>query len=595
MTIITIDGPQLSNSRHNVVEWFKNRGWSIQFINQYLSSSKFPNVVKIEKIIDTNGICTNLIDLPKFFQNLNVLAENPYKRELYGELPGALMDVRDGVYKALFAPGEDMFNLGGDIAAKRANFAAWALWESHKGKMYMSVRFSYAFAHKYDVDIEAFVGYTRKHATEKNMVIYYGLYEYEKAIEKMFVNSTMLLDVPGVLGAVQRNGGGVLDQYQTKTLLDVAGTHYRILQGGAGVGKTTVTSHLIRAMNEVSGVSIVCLAFTHKAKKCLLDKMSALGLTEKKEGGGGVQVTTIHSFVQTIKHEKTALQPTFMLIDETSMVDVELFGELAKVVLEYAVNGYQLLVVGDDMQLPPIGRGEVFRYLVSRNHNVNRLTKCYRVDKPDLFEAYERLRSGKLPKSTDNVKFMLCADDKTINSEVGKIINSASRVDFPQFIAWQNKDVYKINKWVQAAFVKAKLVGPESFKDFCKNDRVVYVGENSTSCTNATIGQVIGCSAKGLVVKWETGVESPYNAATIRDVSLAYCITVHKSQGSEYNNVVVPCYEVEKMMKCLDRRWLYTATTRAKQHVTVLATSEIKTFVAEPIQRMPLTNMFANA
>jgi ATP-dependent exoDNAse (exonuclease V) alpha subunit len=225
--------------------------------------------------------------------------------------------------------------------------------------------------------------------------------------------------------------------------------------------------------------------------------------------------------------------------------------------------------------------------LVNKGSNVFRLTKCYRTDTYDLFDAFENIRKGIFPKSSTHFQIHFAQNDKDINSIVGKLI-SCVNIDTTQFIAWQNKDVYKLNQWVQSQLIKKQKIGPAQFKGYYEGDRVVYTGENNKhECTNAMIGQVVKVTSRSMTINWDGKKESVYSDSTV-DVSLAYCITVHKSQGSEYNNVVVPCYDVDKMMACLDRRWLYTAVTRAKQHISVIATQNIKEFVAEPLRNIPL-------
>ena len=146
-----------------------------------------------------------------------------------------------------------------------------------------------------------------------------------------------------------------------------------------------------------------------------------------------------------------------------------------------------------------------------------------------------------------------------------------------------------INKWMQEALLKAKRVGPVSFRGFYVNDKVVYCGENDDSVTNATNGVIVQASQKDLTIEWDTGNRMKFKK--IGDISLSYAITAHKSQGSEYPKVLVACYDVEKMKYCVDRRWLYTSVMRGKEEVVLLGTKKLEAFVKMPLKPLPISDI----
>jgi exodeoxyribonuclease V alpha subunit len=150
-----------------------------------------------------------------------------------------------------------------------------------------------------------------------------------------------------------------------------------------------------------------------------------------------------------------------------------------------------------------------------------------------------------------------------------------------------------LNSWVQKALVKANKIGPGHFKrgmkEFYVNDKVIYCGENSEDLTNSMNGIIVNVDSKGVWIKWEhKSMHSVYKDTY--GIYLAYAISAHKSQGSEYNNVLVVCYEVEKMCKCLDRRWLYTSCTRGQENVVVVTTKHIDGFVNKQLSKIPIHN-----
>jgi hypothetical protein len=519
------------------------------------------------------NVFTDIAEWSVFCKNLHTLSDNPYLKDSFGEEPRKMLAIRDKLVcslknKSLLKDETDV------LFAKRYNFATWILWLINKNKLYLPLKTICIYAHQYDLDVEEMFKYMRKHPTHTSMYTYVQLNEYEIAIKNLFTKSSSF--------NIAHTNDDFLDSTQNKTVQNILQRPFSILQGGAGVGKTTTMSGLIKSLLQIQLVDIYCLAFTHKAKNCLNEKIAIQNPS--------LIISTIHSFILGQSKTTSFNKPLFVLIDEASMVDLELMGQLAQLLISKAINGFQLLFVGDDMQLPPIGRGEIFRFLIEKHFNVNNLTKCYRVDKPDLFKAYQMIRSGAMPKSSENVHIISCSDDKAINTEVGKLISKGKgfNPNTTQIIAWQNRDVFKINKWVQQNLLRKQLIGPNTLQGFYEKDKVVFCGENNDTCTNAMQGIVKQITNKTIIIEWNNNKQSVYQGE-LRDVQLSYCMTCHKLQGSECENIIVPCYEVEKMMAVLDRRWFYTAVTRAKQSVTLVTTPTIEEFLLNSIKSLPIT------
>lgn len=500
-----------------------------------------------------------------------------------------------------------------DVVKIKYSFYAWTLWNqtSNKSKMYIPLPAIIQYCTKNDLDIEVFMKHIRKHHTFKYAYIFEDLFEAEKTIQRCLDNAKIVCNIyitqqenPNRKQTSKASSpANVLDDKQQQTIKSMMGNNYAVLQGGAGVGKTTTVSYLIEEiMNQCPQNRIFCLAFTHKAKRCITEKLVKSGVMKDKDpdnSDSGIKISTIHSFIASFKTE--TIPPCYILIDESSMIDIELLASLCNLLLTNC-SKYQIGFVGDMMQLPPIGRGEFYRFLVNKLTNENKaniLTKCYRTDKKDLFDAYESVRAGKFPRSSENVKVLSLSSDKEINSHVGKIIydycskDASALKDKVQFIAWQNKDVFKINGWVQSALLKHKKIGPESFRQYYVGDKVIYRGENTPLVTNATIGKVSAVTSKSVTIVWDdqSGTTSTITNDKINTINLAYALTVHSLQGSECENVIIACFEVGKMKHCLDRRFLYTAISRGKESVTVLTTPDIEAFLFEPIKPLPLTGL----
>lgn len=528
-------------------------------------------------------VMKHVVDWKKFIKSLTVLKGNPYVKDDKGEDPTQYIHVRDQIVSIL--PEPDKAKIAPTLETRRYVFAAWSLWNqpANKSRMYMPVATIVQYCNRQSLDIDEFYKNVRKHPDGiKGVILSADLADAEGQIQKFLETAQASTIMPPTYKE--------LDGVQNNTIRSMLASRFGALQGGAGVGKTTTVGRLIDSIAKAPDApTVFCLAFTHKAKRCIMDKLTDMGIAINDD----VRVSTIHSFIATYNRPETPIPRCYILIDESSMIDIELLANLADVV-SGKCPFYQLGFVGDMMQLPPITRGEFFRHLVAtKGAHVNELHKCYRTDKPDLFDAYQAIRQGKLPKSTENFKVITVDNDKDINSQVGKLIysNQATLQTTTQFIAWQNKDVYKINQWVQAALLKQQKIGPASYKTFYKGDKVIYRGDNTKTLTNAMTGRVTDVSARNMSVLWEDGLTTPVTNEIVKSINLAYALTVHCLQGSECDNVIIACYEVEKMKYCLDRRFLYTGVSRGKQHVTVITTPNIDSFLQEPIKKAPLTGI----
>ena len=501
-----------------------------------------------------------------FASGLAVLTVSPADRNEHGEKPNQIFGARARLVDAV-----GTVEIKEEWAKRMMHFAAWSLWESRSSDMYLSQGQVRYFANNWALEPAALLQAVCRHPSQPNMCTTFDLFAKETAVSGMLASARWLGMNAGPCAA--------LDTAQSAAVAHIMRSPFSALQGGAGVGKTTTVVELLRQLG--GRVPVACVAFTHKARRCVEQRLVACGVK--------AHVSTIHSFINLLNSENgsASFQSLFLLIDESSMVDMELLGEMAMVLRE-RVPSYQMCFIGDTHQLPPVGRGEFYRQLVDSRKGLAELTICYRTDRADLFEGFQSVRRGEVPPSSQNFQVILVDDDKGVNSVVGGMINRGTGA--AQLITWQNKDVFRLNAWVQEALVKQGRVGPDSHRGFYTHDRVVFVGDNTETLTNAMVGTVDACWMGGLEVAWEDGTRSTFKSYP-RGLQLAYCLTVHKSQGSEYDDVVVPCYSVDKMMSCLDRRFVYTAVTRAKKTVTLVAPRTIGAFLAKALASAPPTSV----
>lgn len=533
------------------VTFFKGKGFSEREINKF--SSRNPEFVNALVKSDTFA---HVVDIKTFVKNFDTLQAQPFEKQFYGE---SLTDVYMARKKFVEASG------GTPEKDALHDFAAWSVFQANPTSTYLTANKLHYFCMKWGIDKTEFFKHTAK-LPQTSMYTYREIRGNELSVQEMLSKAQWL-------GYVASDSP-ILDNVQNGALKGILSKPFCALRGGAGVGKTVCVSEMIKQIMRV--VPVLAVAYTNKAKRCIAKKMEEFGID-----GPSVIVSTIHSLVMHLK--STQYKSAFLIVDEASMVDIETLGEMARMIIKN-VGSFQICFVGDDFQLSPVGRGEFFRQLVASPNNSYALTKCYRAKDQDLFEAFEMIRNGIMPESSENFKVIYVKDDKDLNSQMGQFIRT--NTNSCQYVAWQNKDVFKLNKWVQEALLRTGKIGQDEWKGYREGDIVCYRGEKKDNLTNALIGKVGEIQQDGMLVVWENGDKTLFKLET-PSVQLFYVATVHLLQGSEFPNVVVPCYDVKAMMNLLDRRWLYTACTRARNKVVILATKEIEAFVKKPVFPVP--------
>lgn len=494
----------------------------------------------------------------KLLANMDKLKAEPYVRERMGEPNDDPVRARDWVRAVFdFIPNADAEKVSSD----RRRFSAWMVFDIKSSEVYVKRDTARAMTGKWGCPPEDMLV---QHPSSPTIVTCLDLHIAQLLIKKMVAQATSVCSTMDVAGPEFT----MLDDVQRDIAHRVSRTPFSVLQGSAGTGKTTVMAAVMTAA--MAGNSDVrCLAPTHKAKNNL-----------KLRVPDGAETSTIHSFV---KRKAAGLPPTFFIIDEGSMVDLELLGELAKVVLRDC-SKWQICIAGDVGQLEPVGRGECFRRAVDQLKSAGQLfvlEKCYRTSFQVLFNAQSSIRNGRVPATSPGVVDIdRFANETDAWQHVKKMVVAEGAA--VQYIAWQNKHVATINDLVQLQ------VHGERSAAFMEGDRVVYNGENKTNMTTAMVGRVVSMSGKKVRVDWEDGQE---RAVAVNDVQLAYCMTVHKAQGSEFDDVCVATFAVDTMAKMLDRRWLYTASTRAKNRLRIVSGPGLDDLVAMPVKRQGLTNL----
>jgi len=367
-----------------------------------------------------------------------------------------------------------------------------------------------------------------------------------------------------------------LDDIQLKAVAHAAGSSFSIITGGAGTGKTTIIKEIHRQLS----------ANIEKVEMCAFAGKAAARLKEATKQ----DASTIHRMLQYMGtgFTRESLKGVSVIVDEASMVNSELMAEIVK------REPSRLILVGDAAQLPPVGKGQPFHDIIAlQPHLVVELTKCYR-NSEAVFKAATAIRNGKEALAHDrsaNEKWMILetGDAETTHQAIVEQVKLGF-FDFDQDIILCPKN----GKTEDAATVEglnadiASLVNPRKGEErFVVNDRVMNTKNiPEKDIWNGTTGRVQAIDQDGSIwidldepiIDWvrskppsdivcKSKVRVTKKEAA--NLKLAYALSVHKSQGSQYRKVVFVCLGRDDHA-LLNRPLIYTAVTRTREQCVVV-------------------------
>ena len=392
-----------------------------------------------------------------------------------------------------------------------------------------------------------------------------------------------------------------LDEQQLCAVKEAVRNGLLIITGGPGTGKTTTINTIIRYF-EMEGMDIFLGAPTGRAAKRMSETtgFEARTIHRMLEVNGGVEGTGGFE-----RNEKNPLETDVIIIDEMSMVDITLMHALLKAVLA----GTRLILVGDVNQLPSVGPGSVLKDIIESNqfHTV-KLNKIFRqASTSDIIVNAHKINNGEEVvldnKSMDFFFLKRYEADKIINVTLQLI-----KQKLPKFVDASEYDIQvltptrkgllgveRLNTVLQMYLNPAdsskreKEYGGMIFRE---GDKVMQIKNNyqleweirskyglcidkGTGVFNGDTGIIeeINYFAETMTVSFDEGKMVEYPFKMLEELELAYAITIHKSQGSEYPAVVIPLFQGPRML--LNRNLIYTAVTRAKKCVTIVGDDEV--------------------
>lgn len=395
---------------------------------------------------------------------------------------------------------------------------------------------------------------------------------------------------------IEKKSGMTLDEHQVTAVKEAVRNGLLVITGGPGTGKTTTINTIIRYF-ELEGLEIFLAAPTGRAAKRMSETTGfeartvhrMLELNGGAEGSGGFE-----------RDESNPLEADVIIVDEMSMVDISLMYSLLKAISV----GTRLILVGDVNQLPSVGPGSVLRDIIqSHACNVVMLTKIFRqASTSDIIVNAHKINHGEeviLDNKSMDFFFLKRYDADVIINVVLQLIKQK----LPKFVDATPYDIQVLTPMRKGLLGVERLNGilqrymNPSANDkvekeygstvFREGDKVMQTKNNyqlaweirtkfgltvdkGLGIFNGDMGIIrqINDFAEQMIIEFEEGrmVEYPYKL--LDELELAYAITIHKSQGSEYPAVVIPLLGGPMML--MNRNLLYTAVTRARKCVTLV-------------------------
>ena len=410
------------------------------------------------------------------------------------------------------------------------------------------------------------------------------------------------------ISAIEKEEQVSLDELQREAVRQSVKNSVFVLTGGPGTGKTTTINVIIKYFLQ-QGLHVALAAPTGRAAKRMTEAT-------------GYEAQTIHRLLEVggdmegrggyfERDEFYPLEQDVIIIDEMSMVDIFLFQALLAAIPE----GARLILVGDTHQLPSVGPGQVLGDIVdSGAFACIRLEKIFRQEKgSDIVYNAHKIKSGtqiSLDNQSKDFFFLPRNDTNRIYNNIVQLVTDK----MPRYVDAQPYDIQVLTPMKKGPLGVAALnhilqeyINPQDGRKkeyafgeriFREGDKVMQIKNNykleweivgkynitiekGCGVFNGDVGKITSINeyARQVCVEYEEGKTVVYAFDAMDELELAYAMTIHKSQGSEYPAVIIPVLGVPRLL--LYRNLLYTAVTRAVRCVTIIGSEEL---VAEMIK-----------
>lgn len=427
------------------------------------------------------------------------------------------------------------------------------------------------------------------------------IYVYRSSIYKAEINiatkiiamtkeNTKIKGLEKTINNISMKQNLVLSKEQVIAIKNSLSANISVITGGPGTGKTTIIKCIIDILKE-HNLDYILAAPTGRAAKRITE------LT-------GEDAKTIHRLLEIGKLEDTDLDTVLnletkiidadvVIIDETSMIDTMLMNNLLKSIKEDT----KLILVGDAYQLPSVGPGKILKDIIlAKTIMVSNLTTIYRQSKKsDIIVNAHRVKNGEKIKFKDDKTDLYFIDTETeekTREMVEKLVGGKIFEFLPNTFEKEELEIQvltpikknslgtvELNKLLQKTYLNptpSNTHKPYKDKILYENDKVMQIknnydikwetknGTNGTGIYNGDIGKITKISNENeyMIIDFDDK-KVKYEYEKLDELEHAYAVTVHKSQGSEFDIVIIPLYVCFE--KLFNRNLIYTAMTRAKR------------------------------
>ena len=362
------------------------------------------------------------------------------------------------------------------------------------------------------------------------------------------------------------NAKYTLDDSQIKAVETATQNHLSIITGGPGTGKSTISETVIEALTQAHPEYTICqIAPTGKAARRL-------------EQATGREASTIHAKLRIYDEDEADkaldIEDDIIIIDEASMIDLK----LAQILFSHIKPEATVIIMGDVDQLQSVGAGAVLRDMIDSGViPVARLTTTHRqANGSVIIENANRIKTGEtLLYTSEDFKISTAGYERVIRQYLDDV--RQYRVENVVLLAPLRKQVEFYNSQIQerinpADEQKAEIKAHGEL--FREGDRVMEL-KNTDEASNGDLGRIdqIDVESKEIYVTFENGNQKVFTKENSDELTLAYAMTIHKSQGSECDSVIMTLTDEAQCM--LTRSLLYTGITRAKKQVRLYGTRDM--------------------
>lgn len=378
-----------------------------------------------------------------------------------------------------------------------------------------------------------------------------------------------------------------------------------VITGGPGTGKTTIIKAICNILNE-NNLKFNLAAPTGRAAKRMQESTENVAFTIHRLIGIKPE-SPIPEF-----NEENTLDCDYVIVDEASMIDIKLMDKLLKALSSKTA----LILVGDHNQLPSVGAGNVLKDILDTDIKSVKLKKIFRQAKEsNIVVNAHRINDGLYPILNQKNKdfFFINSNSKKFQNDLLDLVKNRlpnyyklDPINDIQILAPSKKSLWgivNINDLCQKELNKNPNLIKINNRIFKLGDKVMQVRNNyeleslnpdnfDDGVYNGDIGRIIDIdkNMESLKVEFYDGNIVSYKKEDVKDLDLSYAITIHKSQGSEFDCVLIPMMPASFML--LNRNLLYTAITRAKKLVILLGEKKIlKQMVRNNNESKRLTNL----